>query len=132
MHFQQILEEVHAHPAVKGIVTWGTWDPRGCYRMCLTDGNFNNLPTGDVLDKILRQWSIAGMVGVTDANGVFEASLFHGDYEVTISHPTVMKSSLTQSFKVAPSADTSHQTTVLLVEVSPWVLFIRSYFIVST
>ncbi|RVW69191.1 Anti-sigma-I factor RsgI6 [Vitis vinifera] len=84
MHFQQILEEVHAHPAVKGIVTWGTWDPRGCYRMCLTDGNFNNLPTGDVLDKILRQWSIAGMVGVTDANGVFEASLFHGDYEVTI------------------------------------------------
>ncbi|XP_034681945.1 endo-1,4-beta-xylanase 5-like [Vitis riparia] len=119
MHFQQILEEVHAHPAVKGIVTWGTWDPRGCYRMCLTDGNFKNLPTGDVLDKILGQWSIAGMVGVTDANGVFEASLFHGDYEVTISHPTVMKSSLTQSLKVVPSADTSHQTTVLLVEVSP-------------
>ena len=83
--------------------------------MCLTDANFKNLATGDVLDKFLGMTK----VGMTDANGVFEASLFHGDYEVTVTHPTLMKSSIINTFKVEPSSPhASNQTTVLLVEVS--------------
>ncbi|XP_019074438.2 endo-1,4-beta-xylanase 5-like, partial [Vitis vinifera] len=117
-HFGEILEEAHAHPAVNGIVTFGTWSPRGCYRMCLTDGNFKNLPPGDVLDKLLKQWSHEGLVGVTNADGFFDSSLFHGDYQVRVTHPTLMtKSSLIHSFKV-PSTDTSQEAAVLLVKVS--------------
>ena len=117
MHLDQVLREAHAHPAIHGIVMWAAWKPEGCFRMCLTDSNFKNTPTGDVVDKLLQQWTHAGLVGTTDADGFFETSLFHGDYEVAITHPTVMNSSLIHSFKVASSTDISPESA-LLVKVS--------------
>ncbi|KAK9286308.1 hypothetical protein L1049_014698 [Liquidambar formosana] len=113
-YLEQILREAHAHPAVNGIVIWAAWRPEGCYRMCLTDNNFKNLPTGDVVDKLIQEWGGRGglVVGTTDADGFFETSLFHGDYEVSsISHPAATNSSLSQRFKVA-STDNLQQRTL--------------------
>ncbi|ESQ53760.1 hypothetical protein EUTSA_v10027468mg, partial [Eutrema salsugineum] len=100
-YFEQVLREGHAHPQVKGMVTWTGYSPTGCYRMCLTDGNFRNLPTGDVVDKLLREWGgLRGQTtGLTDADGFFEASLFHGDYDLNIAHP-LANSSASHSFKL--------------------------------
>ncbi|CAH9074183.1 unnamed protein product [Cuscuta epithymum] len=88
----QILNELVAHPAVQGIIVWSAWKPNGCYRMCLTDNNFRNLPTGDVVDGVLKVMSNEGMVGTTTSEGYFETSLFHGDYEVKVDHPSLEKS----------------------------------------
>ncbi|CAA2966441.1 endo-1,4-beta-xylanase A-like [Olea europaea subsp. europaea] len=63
-------------------------------RMCLTDNNFKNLATGDVVDKILSELKLAaGLKGATDSNGYFETSLFHGEYEAQISHPSLQSKS---------------------------------------
>ncbi|KAF9625841.1 hypothetical protein IFM89_027445 [Coptis chinensis] len=105
----EILREAHSHPAVQGIVLWTGWHPDKCYKKCLTDNNFRNLPTGDVVDKLIQEWKMHG-VGITDSNGIFETSLFHGDYNVTISHP-MTNSSSAQSFKVA-AAESSQETTL--------------------
>ncbi|CAI9303478.1 unnamed protein product [Lactuca saligna] len=53
---EQVLREAHTHPAVNGIVLWSAWSPEGCYRMCLTDNDFRNLATGDVVDKIIKEF----------------------------------------------------------------------------
>lgn len=111
-YLEQILREAHSHPKISGIVIWSAWKPGGCYRMCLTDNNFRNLATGDVVDKLLHEWG-GRIAGTTDANGFFEASLFHGDYDVKIIHQGVSNSSLTSNnLKVAPSSD-ADQTTLL-------------------
>lgn len=71
--------------------------------MCLTDNNFRNLATGDVVDKLLHEWG-GSLAGVTDANGFFEASLSHGDYSVKIiRHGVADKSSSTSNLTVAPT-----------------------------
>ncbi|KAF3796307.1 Endo-1-4-beta-xylanase 2, partial [Nymphaea thermarum] len=91
---EQVLREVYAHPAVNGIVMWVGWSPQGCNRMCLTDGNFKNLATGDVVDKLLREWKGAvDLEGTTDANGRLEMSVAHGEYEVTVLNPLTNVSS---------------------------------------
>ncbi|XP_059647892.1 endo-1,4-beta-xylanase 5-like [Cornus florida] len=117
-YLEQILREVHSHGAINGIVIWSGWRPGGCYRMCLTDNNFKNLPTGDVVDKLLREWGGKEdwEAGTTDEEGYLETSLFHGDYEVTVAKPAaVMADSselqATQSFKVE-SMDESRETTL--------------------
>ncbi|EHA8591782.1 endo-1,4-beta-xylanase 5-like [Cocos nucifera] len=97
-YLEQILREAYSHPAVNGIVLWGGWHQEGCQIMCLTDNNFKNLPTGDVVDKLIAEWS-GNVVGKTDADGFFEAQLFHGEYEMSISDPTVNSSSV-QGLKV--------------------------------
>ncbi|KAF9621187.1 hypothetical protein IFM89_016681, partial [Coptis chinensis] len=108
-YLEEILREAHSHPAVQGIVLWTAWHPGKCYKLCLTDNNFRNLPAGDVVDKLIQEWKTHG-VGITDSNGIFETSLFHGDYNVTISHP-MTNSSSAQSFKVA-AAESSQETTL--------------------
>ncbi|PON90537.1 1,4-alpha-glucan-branching enzyme [Trema orientale] len=42
MYLEQSLREV-------------AWRPQGCWRMCLTDTNFKNLPIGDVIDKLMAE-----------------------------------------------------------------------------
>ncbi|CAI9769997.1 unnamed protein product [Fraxinus pennsylvanica] len=87
VYLDQVLRELHAHPAIQGIIMWAAWrPPRGCWRMCLTDNDFNNLATGDVVDNIIREWTHKGFVGTTDSDGYFSTSLFHGVYEARISH----------------------------------------------
>ncbi|KAK3011925.1 hypothetical protein RJ639_010503 [Escallonia herrerae] len=100
-YLDQIIREAQGHPAVNGIVIWSAWRPTGCYQMCLTDNDFRNLPTGDVVDNIIKEFSLNKLSGTTDANGYLEVSLFHGEYEVTVSHPKMGDSSVLQSFKVA-------------------------------
>ncbi|KAL4347988.1 hypothetical protein GQ457_17G011660 [Hibiscus cannabinus] len=114
-YLEQVLREGHNHPGVSGMIIWSAWRPEGCYRMCLTDNNFNNLATGNVVDKLLKEWGIkATLEGQTDAHGFFEASLFHGEYEVEISGPA--NTSLSQSFKVEPRHEPDHQ--IMLLQVS--------------
>ena len=102
------MKEAHSHPKVNGIVIWAAWSPQGCYRMCLTDNNFKNLPTGNVVDNLLHQWGSKTLLGSTDSEGFFEASLFHGEYEVNITHP----SSLAHSLMVF-STNASQQSPVI-------------------
>lgn len=78
---------------------WGPWSPQGeqCYNLCLVDPNFKNLPAGDVVDKVLKEWGRHNkeVVATTDAEGFVNLSLLHGDFGVTLQH---QKNS--QSFKV--------------------------------
>ncbi|KAL4581112.1 hypothetical protein LXL04_017321 [Taraxacum kok-saghyz] len=106
---EQVLREAHAHPAVNGIVVWSAWSPNGCFRMCLTDNNFRNLPTGDVVDRIIREFFGAEVMATTDGDGFVETSLIHGDYEVkfsdsdgNLSEKDAESSGLSQGFKVEP------------------------------
>ena len=100
---EEILREGHAHPAVQGMLMWAGWEPNvSNYRMHLTDDNFKNLPTGDVVDKLIDEWRPANIAGATNKDGFFEVSLFHGDYDVTVSHPLRNSSMRTHSLKVVP------------------------------
>ena len=102
---------MYAHPAVHGIILWTARHPQGCYVMCLTDSNFRNLPTGDVVDKLIAEWKTHSHAVVADANGYYEAELFHGDYKVTVSHP-VANSTVVQSLSVDRETDTDSEYTI--------------------
>ncbi|CAD6210074.1 unnamed protein product [Miscanthus lutarioriparius] len=110
-YLEQILREVYAHPAVHGIILWTARHPQGCYVMCLTDSNFRNLPTGDVVDKLIAEWKTHSHAVVADANGYYEAELFHGDYKVTVSHP-VANSTVVQSLSVDRETDPDSEYTI--------------------
>ncbi|XP_050209754.1 endo-1,4-beta-xylanase 4-like [Mercurialis annua] len=111
-YLEQILREAHSHPKVAGIVLWSAWSSTGCYRMCLTDNNFKNLPTGDVVDKLLGEWGGKPIEGTTDSNGIFETSLFHGDYIVKMTNPN----SLT-NLKVSSSTNNGEDKKPLFLQV---------------
>ncbi|KAI6701480.1 hypothetical protein NL676_015804 [Syzygium grande] len=115
-YLEQVLREAHAHPKINGMILWAAWKPEGCYRMCLTDNNFRNLPTGDVVDKLLKEWGGVGQVlsGTTGSDGALEASLFHGDYQVTVTQPGANTSYAVQGFEVAPT-ETSQKRLILRV-----------------
>ncbi|KAH1158531.1 hypothetical protein GLYMA_11G105100v4 [Glycine max] len=101
-YFELALRELHGHPMVRGIVMWTAWSPQGCYRICLVDNNFRNLPAGNVVDRLLSEWRLSKLSGMTDQNGFFEANLFHGDYEMEISHPVMKNYTFTQRLQVTP------------------------------
>ncbi|XP_037419890.1 endo-1,4-beta-xylanase 5-like isoform X2 [Triticum dicoccoides] len=108
-HLEQVLREVYSHPAVHGIVLWTAWHPTGCYVMCLTDDNFNNLPVGDTVDKLIAEWKTTSHVGVADADGHYDAELFHGDYQVTVTHPAAAaNSTVVQSLSVDRESDNEY------------------------
>lgn len=105
------MKEVYSHPAVQGIVVWSGWKPTGCSQMCLTNNNFTNLPTGNVVDKLLQEWKTDNLKGITDENGVYEHQVFHGEYSATVfDHHTGKK--LTRKLKV-----TNDQTEPLNVTI---------------
>ncbi|XP_028783793.1 endo-1,4-beta-xylanase 5-like [Neltuma alba] len=117
-YLEQILREVHSHPKVQGIIMWTPWSPSGCYRMCLTDNNFKNLPTGDVVDKLLHEWGFnTKLKGTTDPNGFFKANLFHGDYQVKVRHPILRNFTLTKHMQIMPADEPKHVTQVLQLSV---------------
>jgi GH35 family endo-1,4-beta-xylanase len=86
---EEVMREGFGHPGVKGIVMWAAWHAKGCYVMCLTDNNFKNLPQGDLVDRLLDEWRKVPEKPMTDSNGVFEAELFHGEYQVTVKHASL-------------------------------------------
>ncbi|CAI9303474.1 unnamed protein product [Lactuca saligna] len=98
---EQVLREAHAHPAVNGIVLWSAWSPKGCYRMCLTDNDFRTLATGDVVDRIIKEFFGVVVTGTTDGEGFYETSLIHGDYEVSYPNEKDVKlTRISRDFKV--------------------------------
>ncbi|KAF0918124.1 hypothetical protein E2562_022710 [Oryza meyeriana var. granulata] len=98
-YLEEVLREAYAHPAVQGVILWAAWRPQGCYVMCLTDNEFNNLPQGDIVDQLITEWTTAPRAGTTDAEGFFQAELAHGEYKVTVTHPS-LNTSVSQSVKV--------------------------------
>ncbi|KMZ72073.1 endo-1,4-beta-xylanase, family GH10 [Zostera marina] len=114
---ENVLREGHAHPGVHGIVIWGAWRPQGCYAMCLTDNNFRNLPTGDVVDKLIREWRhspISTISVKTDSHGVFETDLFHGEYSLSL--PTMDgNSSFEMNFSVVPDQNSDTKVVEFVV-----------------
>ncbi|KAK1372805.1 Endo-1,4-beta-xylanase A-like protein [Heracleum sosnowskyi] len=90
-YFEQILREGFAHPAVQGIVMWaGPAVDR--YDITLADDKFCNTPAGDLVDKLLKEWRSEVPELKTDDNGLLGVSLFHGEYQVTVVHPTTNSS----------------------------------------
>ncbi|KAE9620300.1 putative endo-1,4-beta-xylanase [Lupinus albus] len=119
-YFEQVLREAHSHPKVQGIVMWTAWSPNGdCYKICLVDKNFKNLPGGNVVDKLLREWGSKKVSGITNHNGTHEVTLFHGDYEVTITDPANKDYHFTQKVQVLPEDQPEETTTQVLQPEKP-------------
>ena len=57
-YLEEVLREGFSHPSMNGIMLWTALHPNGCYQMCLTDNNFQNLPTGETVDKLLKEWKL--------------------------------------------------------------------------
>jgi hypothetical protein len=91
---------------------WTAWSPQGCYRICLVDKNFKNLPAGNVVDKLIYEWGRAKISGTTDQSGILEVSLFHGDYKMEINHPIKKNYSTIHHLQVLPK-DESNKTAQL-------------------
>ncbi|URE25731.1 hypothetical protein MUK42_32664 [Musa troglodytarum] len=83
--------------------------------MCLTDVNFKNLPTGDVVDKLLSEWRSHNVAATTDADGLHRAELFHGEYKITINHPSSNSSSVRSLTVDSASQNNNVLTTWLRV-----------------
>lgn len=104
-YLEHIMRELYAHRAVDGIMMWAAmWQTGRCWMMCLTDRNFVNLATGDVVDKIMAEWTYAsGIQATTSAQGLFQTSLFYGEYEAQVNLPTAQTPTGSSKFKVAPN-----------------------------
>ncbi|CAA0827706.1 Glycosyl hydrolase family 10 protein [Striga hermonthica] len=87
-YLEVVLREGFSHPSINGIMLWMALHPNGegCYRMCLTDYDFNNLPSGDTVDKLLKEWKTEKIKGKTDKRGNFNFSGFLGDYELIVTY----------------------------------------------
>ncbi|OUZ99552.1 Glycoside hydrolase [Macleaya cordata] len=99
-YLEEILREGYANPAVEGIVIWAGPKIDGCKRMCLTDYKYKNTKAGAVVDKLLKEWKLGKFEATTDSDGSLETALFHGEYDLTVTHP-VTNSSRVLHFKVA-------------------------------
>ncbi|KAI3446243.1 hypothetical protein Pfo_002908 [Paulownia fortunei] len=85
-YLEVVLREGFSHPSVNGIMLWTALHPSGCYQMCLTDNHFHNLPAGDVVDSLLKEWQTGVVEGQTDDHGAFNFSGFLGEYKVTVNY----------------------------------------------
>ncbi|ONL95889.1 Glycosyl hydrolase family 10 protein [Zea mays] len=104
-YLEQVLREAYSHPAVSGVMLWTALHPSGCYQMCLTDWNLSNLPTGDVVDRLLNEWRTLQAAGQTDAHGAYSFTGYLGEYVLTVSY----NNRTTQStFSLSPGDETRH------------------------
>ncbi|CAK9162088.1 unnamed protein product [Ilex paraguariensis] len=104
-YLEAVLREVFSHPSVNGIILWTALHPNGCYRMCLTDNDFHNLPAGDVVDNLLKEWQTGLVGGQTDDHGSFSFYGFLGEYKVTINHGN---QTATSTFSLCRGDETRH------------------------
>ncbi|XP_020527525.1 uncharacterized protein LOC18441622 isoform X2 [Amborella trichopoda] len=81
-YLEEVLREGFSHPSINGIMLWTALHPNGCYQMCLTDNNLHNLPTGVVVDKLLKEWETKEVKGLTGDRGSFDFQAFLGEYKV--------------------------------------------------
>uniref|UniRef100_A0ACD5VMQ9 Uncharacterized protein n=1 Tax=Avena sativa TaxID=4498 RepID=A0ACD5VMQ9_AVESA len=88
-YLEDVLREGYGHPNVEGIVMWAAWHKYGCWVMCLTDKDFNNLPAGNIVDKLIAEWKTHPEAATTDANGAAHLELVHGNFTLTLTHPSL-------------------------------------------
>jgi hypothetical protein len=84
IYLEEVLREGFSHPSVNGIMLWTALHPNGCYQMCLTDNNIQNLPAGDVVDKLLKEWETGEVEGETDEHGSYSFYGFFGEYKLSV------------------------------------------------
>ncbi|KAJ8530970.1 hypothetical protein K7X08_025701 [Anisodus acutangulus] len=105
IYLEQVLREGFSHPGVDGIMMWSAIRRNKCYRMCLTDPDLNNLPTGDVVDKLLKEWDTGVVKGQTDEHGSYSFYGFLGEYKVTTSYGGKV---VDAAFSLSRSEETKH------------------------
>lgn len=99
------MREGFSHPAVNGIVLWSAFRRGRCYRMCLTDGNFSNLATGEAVDKLMKEWSSDGLEGRSDEHGSYSFFAFLGEYRVTAKYGD---KTVDSTFSLSQGRETKH------------------------
>lgn len=107
---EQVLREGFSHPYVNGIMLWTALHPNGCYQMCLTDNDFKNLPSGDVVDKLLQEWQTGRVKGVTDEHGSHSFYGFLGEYRIVVKYHNRTAYS---TFSLTRGEETKHVTVTL-------------------
>ncbi|EOX97711.1 Glycosyl hydrolase family 10 protein isoform 1 [Theobroma cacao] len=105
IYLEQVLREGFSHPSVNGIMLWTALHPKGCYEMCLTDKNFKNLPAGEVVDNLLKEWQTGEINGQTDEHGSYSFYGFLGEYKVNVSSGN---RSANSTFSLCRSDETKH------------------------
>ncbi|KAL5999372.1 hypothetical protein ACLOJK_040832 [Asimina triloba] len=105
VYLEQVVREGFSHPAVDGMMLWTALHPNGCYQMCLTDNNLQNLPAGDVVDKLLQEWQTRTALGYTDDHGSYIFDGFLGEYMVSVIHGN---KSTDSTFSLSRSDETKH------------------------
>ena len=86
---------------------WTALHPQGCYQMCLTDNEFQNLPAGDVVDKLLEEWQTSYVEGVTDDHGAYSFYGFLGEYSISVKY---RKTTANSTFSLCQGEETRHFT----------------------
>uniref|UniRef100_A0A5B7C3G5 Putative Glycosyl hydrolase family 10 protein isoform 1 n=1 Tax=Davidia involucrata TaxID=16924 RepID=A0A5B7C3G5_DAVIN len=105
IYLEEVLREGFSHPSVNGIMLWTALHPYGCYQMCLTDDDFHNLPAGDVVDKVLKEWQTGVVEGHTDEHGSYSFYGFLGEYKVTVKYGNKTANS---TFSLSRGDETRH------------------------
>ncbi|XP_010496773.1 PREDICTED: uncharacterized protein LOC104773807 [Camelina sativa] len=124
-YMEDILREAYSHPAVKGIIIYGGPEVSGFNKLTLADKDFKNTGTGDLIDKLLKEWK-QGPAEIPIQNHEHndeeegriiwfspEISLLHGHYTVTVTNP-LMKNSST-SFSLEVTKEMGHLQEIQLV-----------------
>ncbi|CAH8329622.1 unnamed protein product [Eruca vesicaria subsp. sativa] len=93
-YMEEILREAYSHPAVEGIIIFAGPEVSGFDKLTLADKDFNNTETGDVIDKLLKEWQqkdseVPNIFTVDAENEEEDVSLLHGLYNVNVSHPQI-------------------------------------------
>jgi hypothetical protein len=107
VYLEQVLREAYAHPAVSGVMLWTALHQSGSYQMCLTDWNLNNLPVGDVVDRLLQEWQTGQATSPSDAHDAYSFSGYLGEYIVTVSYGNPSTQS---TFSLSPRDEIRHIT----------------------
>ncbi|KAG8364400.1 hypothetical protein BUALT_Bualt19G0124900 [Buddleja alternifolia] len=105
IYLEEVLREGFSHSAINGIMLWTALRQGGCYQMCLTDDDFNNLPAGDTVDILLKEWQTGILEGQTDEHGSYSFFGFLGDYRVTAKYGTKTVGS---TFSLSRGKETKH------------------------
>ncbi|KAL3730250.1 hypothetical protein ACJRO7_027283 [Eucalyptus globulus] len=106
-YLEEILREAFSHPAVEGIIMFAGPAYAGFNATAFTDKSFNNTPAGDIVDNLIEEWKSPDFEACTNDGGFFSTSLFHGEYEITITDAATNCSS-TSIFEV--TRDSSGRT----------------------
>ncbi|XP_010246857.1 PREDICTED: uncharacterized protein LOC104590040 isoform X2 [Nelumbo nucifera] len=105
IYLEQVLREGFSHPSVNGIMLWTALHPNGCYQMCLTDNDLNNLPAGDVVDKLLQEWQTGEIKGQTNEQGSYSFYGFLGEYKLYVQYEDKF---INSTFSLSRGDETKH------------------------